>query len=368
MHSYTSNGVMPMTLQRTAGICFCIVITSAIASGQQQSDTTGQRQRAPGTRVLEPTYWAGDVDPLRRVLTRRESDGREVVVETVEGLDIEGRLASLEEVVTETTKGPNTTQTTEDVFRVTTDGRRRLSETTESRQETQPNGDTATVHTTWVPDLNGGLRLRARLVEESRSSAPDVRRTDTTLLLPSVNEALRETERTEYMAQRISPDVVRHESNHLVRDINGRWKPIEMRRGEVREIGGSERVEEETIQRQDVNGNLAVTETNVIRSSRTKDQEQVVIETYAPQTDVRGTNGRPPLSERVQRTTTVAADGGRSTVEEVEARSRVSPNDPMRVVRRTVTTVSPAGNDQWVTERKVFEVDVNGRLRLVRVE
>jgi hypothetical protein len=357
-----------MTLERTAGICFCIIITSAIATGQQQSDTTDQRQQRLGMRVSEPTYWAGDVDPLRRVYTRRESGGRKVEVETVEGLDIEGRLASLEEVVTETTEGPNTIQTREDVFRVTTDGRRRLAETNESRQDTQPNGDLSAVHNSWVPDLNGGLRLTARLVEETRSSAPDVRRTSTTLLLPSVNEALRETERTESTAQRITPDVVRHESTQLVRDINGRWTPIEMRRGEVRDISASERVEEETIQRQDLNGNLAVTETNVIRSSRTKDQEQVVIETYAPQTDVRGSNGRPPLSERVHRTTTATADGGRSTIEEVEARSRVSPNDPMRVVRRTVTTVTPAGTDQWVTERKVFEVDVNGRLRLVRVE
>lgn len=355
-----------MTLERTAGICFCIIITSAIATGQQQSGTPGQRQQRPGTRVIEPIYVAGDVAPLRRVHTRHESDGREIVVETVEGLDIEGRLAALEEVVTETTEGPVTTQTRQEVFRVTADGRRRLSETTESRQETRPDGDT-TVHSTWAPDLNGGLRLTSRLTAETHSSAAEVRRT-TTLLSPGVNEALRETERTEYAAQRVSPDVLRHESTHLVRDINGRWKPIEIRRGEVREIAAAERVEEETIHRQDLNGNLAVTETNVIRSSRTKDQEQVVIETYAPLTDVRGTNGRPPLSERVHRTTTATADGGRYTVEEVEARSPVAPYEPLRVVRRTVTTVSPDGPDQFVTERQIFERDVNGRLRLVRIE
>jgi hypothetical protein len=40
----------------------------------------------------------------------------------------------------------------------------------------------------------------------------------------------------------------------------------------------------------------------------------------------------------------------------------------MRVVRRIETTVSPAGNGQWVTERKIFEPDLNGRMRLVRIE
>jgi hypothetical protein len=360
--------VKPMTLERTASICFGIVITAAIASGQQQSDRSGQRQQRLGASAIEPMYSAGDVAPLRRVHTRSESNGRTVVVETVQGPDLEGRLASFEEVVTETTRGPDATQTRQDVFRVTADGRRHLAESNESRQDTQPNGHTGTVHSTWVPDLNGRLRLTARLVEESRSSAPDVRRTDTSLFVPGMNEPLRETERTEYSSRRINPEVVRHDSTHLVRDVNGRWKPSEIRQGEVRETGTSECVEEETIQRTDLNGNLAIVEMSVIRSSRTKEQEQVVIETYAPITDVRGTNGRPPLRERVHRATTTSADGVRHTVEEVEARSRVSPNEPMRMIRRTVTTTSPTGTDQWVTERQVFELDVNGRLRLVRNE
>jgi hypothetical protein len=300
------------------------------------------------------------------VHTRSDSGGRKVVVEIVEGPDIEGRLASFEEVVTETTQGADSTQTRQDVFRITSEGRRQLLETNESRQDTRPNGETSVVHNTWAADVNGRLRLTARLVEETRSSAPDVRRTDTTLLVPGINEALRETERTESTARRISPEVVRHDSTHLVRDINGRWKPIEIRRGDVRTMASSERIEEETIQRPDLNGNLAVSEVTVTRSSRTKEQEQVVIESYAPHTDVRGNNGRPPLSERVHRTTTATADGGHYTVEEVEGRSPVSPNEPMRVIRRTVTTVSPSGNGEFVTQRQIFERDLDGRL--VRIE
>jgi hypothetical protein len=357
-----------MALERTAGIGFCIIITSAIAAGEPQRNSTAQRPLEPGTRVLAPTYWAGDVPPLRRVQTRTESDNRQVVVETVEGLDIEGRVAVLEEVVTDTSRSGSETVEKQDVFLVTPDGRRRLAETTESRQlELQAAGRTS-VHNTWTPDLNGGLRLTARLIEERRSPAPDVQRTDTTLLLPDVNQGLREAERTEHTAQRISSEVVRHDQALLVRDINGQWRPVEVRRGEVRDTGSTERVEEETVQRPDLSGNMSLAETNVIRRSRTKDQEHEVIETYAPQTDVRGTNGRPPLSERLQRTTTATADGGRYTVEELEARSRISPNEPMRVVRRVVTTVSPNGAGEFVTVRQVFELDVNGRMRLVRTE
>jgi hypothetical protein len=159
--------------------------------------------------------------------------------------------------------------------------------------------------------------------------------------------------------------VVQHDSTHLVRDINGRWQPIETRRGEAREIG-AERIEEDTIQRRDINGKLALDEKTVTRRSNANAQDDVVIEIYAPYVDgLPRSDSRLPLSQRVHRTTTATADGGRYTIEEVEGRNLVAPNDPLRVIRRTVTTVRQIGTDRWVTERQLFERDVNGRLRLV---
>ncbi len=357
-----------MTLQRLAGICGVIVITSAAAAGQQQSGRAIQPSSRVGPSLLERSHWNGYVAPKSRVFTRTQSNGRNVVVETTEGLNIDGRPAAIEEVVTETTAGVGTTNTRREVFRFTMEGHRRLAETIESRQDIRPNGDAAATRDTRVLDVNGRPRLVSRVVEETRASAAGVRRTDTTLLLPGINERLRETERIELTTQRINPEVVRRESTLLRRDINGGWKPVEIRRGEVREQGASNFVEEETLHRRDLNGNLSVADVTVIRGSRGKDQEQVVIETFSSQIDVPRMNGRPPLSERVSRTTTVAADGVRYTVEDVEARSRVSASAPMRLIRRTVTTVTPAGNDQWVTRREVFEPDLDGRMRLVRFE
>ena len=353
-----------MTLGRIAGICFCIVIPSAVATGQQRSETADQ---GPTRSVIDRTYAAGDLAPWRSVQTRSESGGREVVVETAEVPDVEGRLAPIQETAMETIRtAPNTAQTRHDVFGFAADRRRRLLETTESRRETQANGDTSAVHNTWAPDLNGRPGLMSRQIEQTRSTAPDVRQTDTTLLVPHLNETLGETERIEYTERRINPGVVRHDSTHLVRDINGRWQPIETRRGEAREIGASERMEEETIQHLDMNGKLAVDEKTATRRSNANEQDRVVIETYSPYVDgLLRSDSRLALSQRVHRTTTATADGGRHTVEEVEGRSGVAPNDPMRVIRRTVTTVRQIGTDRWVAERRVFERDVNGRLRLV---
>jgi hypothetical protein len=356
-----------MALERIAGIGVCIVITSAVATGQQRSETTDQGPQGPARSVIERTYAADNLSPWRRVQTRRESGSREIVVDTSEIPDVEGRLAPIQEIVVETIRAaPNTAQTRREVFEFAPDRRRRRLETTESLRETLANGNTSVVLNASAPDLNGRLGVTSRQMEQTRSTAPDVRQTDTTLLVPHVNETLRETERTVYTEHRISPGVVRHDSAHLVRDVNGRWQPMETRRGQAREIEAPERMEEETIQRLDMNGKLAVDQRNVTRRSKANEQDHVVIETYAPYADGSfRSDSRLALSQRVHRATTATADGGRYTVEEVEGRSRVAPNDPMRVIRRTVTTVRRIGTDRWVTERQVFERDVNGRLQLV---
>ena len=352
-----------MAFHRTASICFCIVITSAIAYGQRQGNIVG-RPYSPSTAVSQPTYGPGNYLP--RTVMRVEDGGRRVV-ESVIAPDIEGRLRPLEEMVTETTQRPGSMSTTQDLFLIDINGQREFKESIESRQDTHANGDTTAVRERWSRDINGRLHLRSQLVEEARSYGPNMQHVDTTLLVPGINDPTREARRSEYTSQQLSPELSRSESTESVRDVNGRWKPVEIRRGEVRRMG-NERVEEETVRLRDMNGKLSVAEMNVMRSSSTPGQEEMVIETYSSLHDIRAVNGRPPLTQRISRTTTATPDGGKYTVEDLEMRSRVNPSAPMRLVRRTVTTVVPGGPDEWITQRQVFEVDANNRLVLLRVE
>ena len=346
-----------MTLGRVVGLCGCIVISSDAAAGQQSSN-------APATTVIERVHAAGSVAPWRRVHVRTDSASREVIVDTVEMTNIEGRLAPAHETIVETNRpAPNTAQTRRAVFWVAPDGRRTLLETTDSLRETLANGDSRAVDETSAPDLNGHRSVTSRQIEETRSTA-DVRETRTTRLLPDVDNSLRAAERTESTERMVTPGLVRYDSTQLVRDVNGRWQPIEVHRGETT-ILASERLEDATIQRRDLNGTLAVEERRATRVSTTNGREHLVIEIRAPYAD-----GSSPwaLSERVQRTTTPTADGGRHTVEEAETRNGVAPSDPLRVSRRTVTTVRHTGSGRWVTERQFFELDANGRLVLTGTE
>jgi hypothetical protein len=155
----------------------------------------------------------------------------------------------------------------------------------------------------------------------------------------------------------------REDSMRLLFDVNGRPQPIEIRSSEKRDGGPSERWEEETISRPDLNGALVLSERNVIRRSEANGARQELIETYAYDGDgFRRSDGHLALHQRVRISTTATSDGGRQTVEEVEGHNLAAYHDPMRVIRRVVETVRQSGPDRWAVERQVFELDLNGRL------
>jgi hypothetical protein len=241
--------------------------------------------------------------------------------------------------------------------------RRRLLEVTESRQETGADVST-TVRTVRAPDVNGRLVLKSRSVDERRLVGNELRRL-TTLSLPGPETSLHEAARMERIEQRVSGSV-RYDSTHLIRDLNGRWMTIEARSGEIRDAGPSERVEEETVRRQDVAGVMVVSERIVTRRSQSNGRESTVIETYAQNAEgfVRS-ESRLALSSRVRSTTAMSAAGRQRVEEDVHARNSVAPGDPIRLARRTVEEVRSMDPDRSVTERHVFELDVNGRLALL---
>jgi hypothetical protein len=122
-------------------------------------------------------------------------------------------------------------------------------------------------------------------------------------------------------------------------------------------------VTETVTTRRDLNGRDAVSERVVTHRARTNDEERVLIETYIPLEYA----DRLALNRRVRRVTS-ATSYGTQTVEETEEHNAAAPSEPLQMVRRAVTTVRRSGSESHVSERKVFERNVEGRLVLVRTE
>jgi hypothetical protein len=115
----------------------------------------------------------------------------------------------------------------------------------------------------------------------------------------------------------------------------------------------------DTLRAGDANGTVSVREHVVTHRSRKGDGERVTIEVYRPIEA-----GRLTLSRRLQRDTTTTGSGSR-TVEEIEERSPATPGEPLKVTQRSVTTVRQSGNGATVSEREVFQRDINDRFVLV---
>ena len=85
-----------------------------ISSAKRRQSRLGPK--APTESLVVRTYPLGAVLPSRSVETRSDSSGREVVTETIEFPDLDGRVRPTMEAITETIRtAPNAVQIKRDV-------------------------------------------------------------------------------------------------------------------------------------------------------------------------------------------------------------------------------------------------------------
>ena len=347
------------------GFAVLLAFTGNIA-GQQTSDSK-TRQGLPASSPIEGAYTTGIGLPSRRAQTRTESNGRELITEITETHDLDGGIRTSRETTTETVRSDDSIQTRQEVFEPDAQGKRRLVETTQIDVQTFNDGSSRRVANTMSADLNGHFGLSSREIQETRSLSPGVKQTDTSIYVPGINQPLSESERLQQTERQVSPTVTQSETTHFFRDGNGRWQATETRNEEGRNTEG-ERVAEETVRRISDNGTLTLSEKRVTRESRNNGQEETVTERYWQGTQRVSLNYPLELNERVRLTTSPTPDGGQQTIREVEGRNPIAPNEPLRIVERTVETSRQIGPDRWEIQRQVFFLDGNGRLAPVLIE
>jgi len=337
-----------------------IAVTSTAQAGQQ---TTGR----PASQVIEQTDVSPGRLPWRLLRTTNQTADRETTTETEQIPDLDGRMAPVRETVVEIIRAGRIVRTNSKTFELGSSGQRRLAETRESTEAGSADGAVHATNTTRRSDVNGRLAITERVTEDG-ATTPGARRIERTLDRPDPNGQLRPAQRTEHTERLIAPQTVRATTTESHVDVNNQWQTTEVRNRDVRSIAGMEETEETSLER-DLNGALWERERTVSRLTNQNGQEHLLIERF---TD----DGRYPVSSslrrtpssRVRRTTTVRADGDREIVEDVEERSPVASDDPLRLVRRTIETVRRTGAGRWETNRQVFERDPNNRLVLTILE
>ena len=353
-----------MVIRRIVGPTFFGLAIAVVPASAQQPDGGGAASSAPTVTTTQTEYAETGVTPWRRQQTRTTSAGRELTVETELAPDVEGRLEPAHETTIESVAtSPDTASIRVERFGVGLQHQRLLLEVTQSEQTHTPGNGKQTTTRTLTTDVNGRLNLLSQSIEEQQSSAGSSA-TTTSVFVPDINQGLREVVRNTQTAHKAGPADETRERTEAVRDINGQWQPVETRSVQARGAATSGGVEEEIVNRRDLNDTLGISEKTVTTHSGSNGREEVLVERYVPRDPaaVHRSESRMDLQERVRQTTTVAADGSRETIEEVEDRNPVAAGDPLRLRRRVVTSVRQVAPDRWVTERQVFDLDPNGRL------
>jgi hypothetical protein len=246
-------------------------------------------------------------------------------------------------------------------------GRPRLAETTQVEVRTLSDGSLRSVANTMVSDVNGRLEFSRREIQETKSLAPSVKQTDTSIYRPGINEPLVESERLQQFERKVTTDLTQSESTLSLRDSDGRWRAAETRTKEVR-TAGDESVAEETVHRPSDDGGLALSERKITRHSKRDGEDQTVTETYSHNAGGYSLSDPLQLNERVRVTTSATPDGGQDTIREVEGINPVATNEPLRVIERAIETLRQVGTDRWEVQRQVFALDANSRFTLVLTE
>jgi len=345
-----------MLLTRIVAVILpALVVAPSLAAAQQ---TPNQ----PSSRLVDGGDVRGGVAPWRMVRTTSRAGGRDTITEGEQVAGPDGRLAPSRDTQVEVIRAGSVVRTSAETYGYGLSGERYLREIRDSVENSSAGGRMERTDTTRRIDLHGQPAVREYTTEVTSATA-DGRQSARTTQRPDLDGRLRPQERTEQVERRAGPAGVRTTSTELHTDLDSRWLVTEVRNRDERRTGATVETEE-TIQQTDLNGRLSERERRISRLTAANGVEELLVETF---TDEGGRyQSRPDshrtLTERIRRITTLQPDGGRQVIEEIEERSLVTPEDPLRLIRRVVSTFRPTGTGRWRMERQVFQRDLNNRL------
>ncbi len=314
---------------------------------------------------------AGNTVPTRTRSSHTEADGRVLDRQSVQRLGVNGSYETYLDVERESVKvDASTIRVIEKRYGQGANGSRTLLQVSEEEVRDLPGGEQKVTRTVSNPDVNGGLQVAQREIEQSKPAGPDARETTTTLLRPDVNggfaPALR-VERHETLDKQ--GNVVAFRNSTLAPDGGGRWQVNEVREGTLKGEPGQAKTKEERVLRPDSDGKLAVAARTVTRESESGGKKRQTTESFSA--DVPGTAPDSNTLHLQQRTTTTSetgADGGSRTVQEIEQRNPGVPGDTLGVEQRTIDIVQPGAGGSSSETRTIQMTGPSSGLTTVWVD
>lgn len=222
-----------------------------------RAQTTQDSFNAQTSSITVTDQLPASFNPSRTKVTREQSGNRIVEKTAVETMGPDGHYKPYLDVEKETVKVKATTvHIVERSYARDPDGRKQLVQVKEEESRALPGDEVETVRTTSNPDLNGGLRIVKKEIEDRKSTGPNVWETNTLVFTRNADERLAESARVE--RREIQTDhTVQFRQSTLVQDGSGHWQAYEVREGIIKQ-NGTNRTSKETVLRPGSDGKMVV--------------------------------------------------------------------------------------------------------------
>ena len=316
---------------------------------------------------LEAEFPSADTSGFRRLITRKETEGRALERTVVERPSINGGSTVLFAVEDETVRvDAETTRRTRRKFHPDPDGRLRLVLTIEEDRVDRPDGGRSIVRSFAEPDVNGRIRIIRRETEETVPEGGGVFRTDIEVSGPGINSrGFVPTERVEHRERRDGEEVLEIDRTiyGAYPSVRGTWEARERR------IVNRDYVDDgvqtvESVYTLDGSRDLTLSDRIVSREwIGDRGREYRTDEIFAR--DIPGQMRSRELRRvrQVEVVRTGGSDGGWTTSRAVKE----TRGNRIRVVERVIEKSRPDGRGGTVVNRETQQMDVNGRFRTVAI-
>jgi len=336
-------------------LALSLMLSNSLWAQSTGSDTGGYTEQS-WSSTSQQSDPSGTVNPTKTKESHKESGGRTVDKQSVERLGMDGSYQPYLDTERESVRVNDTTvRTIHRTYGRSPDGQKILTQVTEEETRTLPGGAQKVVRTTSSPDVNGGLQVVQREMQDSKQINSAVRETNTTVLTPDLNGGFAPSLRTQSRETKTNDRTTQFKTSTLAPDGNGNWKVNEVHEGVVKDDGAGGKTKEERVLQPGSDGQLAVTDRTVTREAQNAaGEKQQTVETYSADLPGSSPDGLQ-LNQRVTTLQRKTAGGGESTEERVEQRNAASPSDSLRTTQKTIDIVRPASASNRTTESRTIQ-------------
>jgi hypothetical protein len=303
----------------------------------------------------------------RTTESHTKSGNRTVDKQTLERVGSDGRYEPYLDVERETVQvNATTVRTIERSFGRGPSGEKQLMQVTEEEKQTLANGDGKMVRTTSNPDLNGGLQVVQKVVENMKKTSPDSQESKTTIFNPDGSGGLVASQQVEERQKRSGKNIEVQKSTMLP-DGSGNWQLVQ-RTEQLTKEDGKDRTIDERILKPDSDGRLSVVSRTTTKETETAPgQKRNTSETYSTDTPGLAPDGSLHLNQRVVTVQRAGANGAKTTEQQVEQPNPGDPGSGLRVTTKTTDVARPSGSG--VQESTTIQVrDASGNMGVVSVD